>query len=463
MHTRQKDTFQNLKGDPELLKKIVEDLFLNAGKLSPIMHWHMIDKTDQEIDNYLDENVSKELIDRYQSSYDKFYDESEKFLYSWLGENKNILTQEQLDKQLKFLSKIDTLHLSNGIRETLNKDIDWIAADLLSVVDVNILEKTIDLSKNECKIIELGGGYGRLAEAMVNIISGIKYVLIDAVPGSIMFSYFYLKEQLPDKKIGFYYNGDEYDLSKYDIYIIPSWHFEAINNEKFDIAINILSMQEMSQFHVDHYLELFNSILNDYGIIYLSNSHDYVFKGDWNYNSCWLKLLELEDPYRFRSLTELFIKQPYNCNSINSLSSLTKDYLNMIERLQNQELENNHLRSNYELLQSWVTYESSGHNIVDFLRNQKYNKVAIYGLGKIGFYVLNKLKQYNINVSYCIDKNKDINIQGVDVYSLDNDLEAVDLIIICTAYNTNQIKDLIKKRSGIYSIALSEILSQQKL
>lgn len=38
-----------------------------------------------------------------------------------------------------------------------------------------------------------------------------------------------------------------------------------------------------SQEAVDGYLELFDRVVADEGVVYLSNAHDYVFTGEWNY------------------------------------------------------------------------------------------------------------------------------------------------------------------------------------
>jgi len=105
-----------------------------------------------------------------------------------------------------------------------------------------------------------------------------------------MFSYLYLKEQFPDKKIGYYYNDDPFDMEQFDLYICPSWHFERLNQYQYDAAINLSSFQEMAQDHVDYYLDLFDRVLCQDGMLYLHNSRDYVFKGDWNYPEHWERL-----------------------------------------------------------------------------------------------------------------------------------------------------------------------------
>jgi hypothetical protein len=113
--------------------------------------------------------------------------------------------------------------------------------------------------------------------------------MIDAVPGSLMYSFFYLKSQFPELKIGSYYAGDEYD-STYDCYILPSWRSEILQAENFDLLLNIESMQEMRQDQVNFYLGLFDKLGNKNCLIYLSNARDYVFLGDWHIPNHWQTL-----------------------------------------------------------------------------------------------------------------------------------------------------------------------------
>jgi hypothetical protein len=70
-------------------------------------------------------------------------------------------------------------------------------------------------------------------------------------------------------------------------------------------------MQEMLQFHVDYYLNLFNRLTKNDGLIYISNSHDYVFKGDWKYPENWERLMSFNTPRSWTNNhpTEIFRKK----------------------------------------------------------------------------------------------------------------------------------------------------------
>jgi hypothetical protein len=55
-------------------------------------------------------------------------------------------------------------------------------------------------------------------------------------------------------------------------------------------------MQEMNQAHVDYYLGLFQSVAADGATIYLSNAHDYYFRGVFNIPKNWQRLFSGNTP-----------------------------------------------------------------------------------------------------------------------------------------------------------------------
>lgn len=307
---RKKGDFESLSLNKDILRKIVDDLRSHAGGLSPLNHWHLV-KKDEESDALSIPDSS--IADRYDKDMEEQYKNAEKMLDAWIGcVGMQPLSAESIKENEAFLSSVDYLGLFDYIKRSGLEEYDYKVRDLSTIAEVNMLyaglEKTSDRVKH---VLEVGGGYGRIAEAIMNTAEDIKYVMVDAVPGSILYSYEYLKKMLSNKKIGFYYLEDEFDLEKYDVYIIPAWHFEEYNRCKYDCCINISSMQEMGQTHVDYYLELFDRVLKKGGIAYIQNSHDYLFKGEWKYNKSWERVFMCNTPASWTAYfpTEIFVKR----------------------------------------------------------------------------------------------------------------------------------------------------------
>lgn len=298
---RKAGVFENLELDQTLYLKIVQDMCENGGQLIPTNYWIMVDQTYAE-----KSSEDADLTAIPDSSSAQTYSEAainvpmEKILDNWIGcMGMQSISEEDLKKNEKFLRNTDWIGIFDYICQQGLKEYDYKSIDLATIAETNIILASL-LRNNpdgEKRILEVGGGYGRIAEALNNIASGIKYVLIDAVPASILYSYEYLRKMLPEKKVGFYYCGDSFDLEKWDVYIVPAWHFEECNGSGlYDLCINIHSMQEMSQSHVDYYMDLFNKVLQNNGIVFLENSHEFVFKGIWRYNECWERIYMYNSP-----------------------------------------------------------------------------------------------------------------------------------------------------------------------
>jgi SAM-dependent methyltransferase len=207
-------------------------------------------------------------------------------------------------------------------------------ADLGSIMDLNLLYAFADPSDRKVtRILEVGGGYGRLAEAAFNIFGrSIKYVLVDAVPGSIYYSRKYLSYACPGARVISFYDAgsDDLDLEndEFDIAIVPSWHFERINRGRYDVCVNIESMQEMNQVHVDYYLQLFQSVAADQAVIYISNARDYYFRGSFRYPANWRRLFSSNTPRSWKQdhPTEIFRKTCTDCSMQNSVVDAAYNY-----------------------------------------------------------------------------------------------------------------------------------------
>jgi hypothetical protein len=269
-----------LPGDKAMFNRIVVDMIEHGGKLAPSNHWNWnLGSADKEkLSGYSDEQ------------FDEKYSELELMLNPWVGvTGMRPLNEESVTKYESYLRSIDHLGLLPADILSHGQANDWRETDLGSVLDVSLLSafSPAQQRSHRLAVCEVGGGYGRLAEALVGILSdSMHYVLVDAVPGSLMYAYMYLKSQLPNHKVGSFYNGDPYS-EEYDFYIMPAWQVQQLPASTFDICINVESMQEMEQHHVDHYLNLFDRLTVADGLIYISNARDYVFRGEWNIPSHW--------------------------------------------------------------------------------------------------------------------------------------------------------------------------------
>jgi putative sugar O-methyltransferase len=286
---------------------------INGGKYRPGERWQM--------ESLFEESPEKQ-------SNPEFDD----MLSPWVGiKAKQAVSEEVFEKYRDFLEDYDHLDLLSAYFPSLefSKDSQLMVCDLGTIMDMNLITKHLQSWDGEnLYVLEVGGGYGRLAEAFLGVFEDqVKYVLVDAVPASLHYSYKYLNLNFPERSIGFYYCDDIMDLSKYDCYIVPAWHFEKINNQVYDISVNVASLQEIEDQQVSYYLELFNRLTKLDGMIYLSNSRDFYYQRDYKYPENWRLVARMKTP---RSWTphypvEIFIKTDKDCSSENVIENAISD------------------------------------------------------------------------------------------------------------------------------------------
>lgn len=286
-----------------------------AGFLKPEINWGLEIINHDGMDFFKSKNIK--TLNNIKDIYEIKYSSLRKMLDPWVGIiGMQKVTNETLSNYLFFIKSIDKLGILDTYVDKKNKlnsnGLKLLNTDLGTLIDLNLIT-SFQKNKKKLSIIEVGGGYGRLAEGFFSVFGSenIKYLLLDSVPASLLYCYKYLRNNFPKLKIGFYYNDDVFDMDNFDCYIMPSWHYIAKQSEKFDVCVNIQSMQEMNQSHVNYYLDLFNRVVRLDGIVYLSNEKDYIFNGKWNYPKSWNKYLYLRTPRSWtrNSPTEIFSKK----------------------------------------------------------------------------------------------------------------------------------------------------------
>lgn len=282
--------------DQEMLGRIVEDMQRNAGRHLPTTAWMQAGTDGADHRGRPQWNAAG-------------------LAQPWLGFGATPINPEAVFWYYAYLKAIDTLGLTDRYFESETRwkpgTSDLLVADLGTIVDLGLVCPFLDRpDSGHLRVVEVGGGYGRLAEAFLNVFAGrVKYVLVDAVPASLAFAYEYMTRCNPDLRVGFYYRDDPLDLGRFDCYILPAWHAEALNGFAFDLAVNVQSMQEMEQHHVDYYLGWFDSLLRtETGIAYFCNRRDHEFRGEWRYPDHWECLLKQCTP---RSWTRDFPAEVY--------------------------------------------------------------------------------------------------------------------------------------------------------
>ena len=318
----------DLEANREEYQRILDDLVQNSGPLIPDPNWLTTEDTSQPAESY-DKDKALEFAVSAEH-YEKKVSHMQALMVAWVGGAERP-TPAAITRYYRFLQHCDALGLWQVNVEQGSDANPLLRQDLGSLMDLTFLHAFAPAPRGlVTRILEVGGGYGRLAEAAFNVFgSTVQYVIVDSVPASLYYARKYLAHACPNARIGSYYDGGEaFDLDDYDIAIVPAWHFEKVNTLRYDICVNIESMQEMNQYHVDYYLNLFDAVAADGATIYLSNAHDYYFRGSFNYPPHWQKLFCANTPRSWKPdhPTEVFRKTHRDHSLPNSVCDALHKY-----------------------------------------------------------------------------------------------------------------------------------------
>jgi putative sugar O-methyltransferase len=269
-----------ITADVDLLAQLTRDLEACGGALKPAPGWllpeHLVHGSmNQLLDPWNGEAGLVPLRDALEATSGRTSTKMAKYAGKFLV--------PYFDR---YVRSIDHIGLLNGVTLYDLAEANWRIFDMESLMDFLQLSAFFDFNDDHQVVLEIGGGFGRLIE-FIALLTGkhFQYINIDAVPVSMMYCHLYLKERFPDRSVRIF-NGDD-STNNTDFLIVPAWHLDRFHPPPVDLGINIESMQEMSQGLVDFYIGYLDRSVREDGIVFLINSREHEFIGDWSFPNTW--------------------------------------------------------------------------------------------------------------------------------------------------------------------------------
>lgn len=115
-------------------------------------------------------------------------------------------------------------------------------------------------------------------------------------------------------------------------------------------------------------------------------------------------------------------------------------------------------RTYYNILNRWLQLKQDGVNLGQYFIDNNIQNIAIYGMGELGSRLYNELKNTNIEIKYAIDKEGDRMYSIIDTYTLDDDIEIVDAIIVTAVFDFDFIRRKLSKKISCQIISLEDVV-----
>jgi len=191
------------------------------------------------------------------------------------------------------------------------------------------------------RVLEIGGGYGSLANKIKKLYPNTTLYLIDLPEAGLLQSY-YLSSIYTDKKFFLYEDFKKLEntlnieyLEKFDFVILPPWCLEKIKFKKyFDLVINTRSFMEIRFNEIKSYFNFIQMTIRPGGIFYNVNKYEKIKSGDiiriseYPYDNFW-KVLSSNQSWKQYNLHELITKrvEDESQDIISNLSNIRKKNL----------------------------------------------------------------------------------------------------------------------------------------
>ncbi len=110
------------------------------------------------------------------------------------------------------------------------------------------------------------------------------------------------------------------------------------------------------------------------------------------------------------------------------------------------------------MMNQWIKAKQNGKDLSKYLLQNEYKDIAVYGVSYAGEALVNELKDTEINVIYGIDQNADIDCDGIEVVSLENELKKVDAVVVTAITFYDEIKKKLSVKLECPILSLEDIL-----
>lgn len=128
---------------------------------------------------------------------------------------------------------------------------------------------------------------------------------------------------------------------------------------------------------------------------------------------------------------------------------------NMLRNIRKKRLGNlDKFRKMFYILKDLSMAELEGNGISEFLERKNLCSVAVYGCGYLGKYLLKVLEKGSVRVRYIIDQNAAYLDPGYPAYTIEDELEDVDAVIVTLVQDEHDIISRLKRklRADVFTI-----------
>lgn len=117
-------------------------------------------------------------------------------------------------------------------------------------------------------------------------------------------------------------------------------------------------------------------------------------------------------------------------------------------------------RAMFFICNLWLTLKNKNKSVYGYLQENGFHEIAIYGNGYLGKLLYEELKTQNVYISYFIDRDAAYMDEEVPVYTLEDELETVDIIIVTLTKKDENFRKVLTNKAQTTVWYLEDLLNK---
>lgn len=127
-------------------------------------------------------------------------------------------------------------------------------------------------------------------------------------------------------------------------------------------------------------------------------------------------------------------------------------------RIQNLFIQERKNRFLYECMNQWLILKQRQIDICSFFMQRGIVRIAIYGMHYLGQRLYEELQGSPVTIAYGIDRGHPIGMDGLRIVAPEDDLVAVDAVVITPVFDFREIRDKLSQKLCCPMFSIEEIL-----
>lgn len=143
---------------------------------------------------------------------------------------------------------------------------------------------------------------------------------------------------------------------------------------------------------------------------------------------------------------------------IGYIGGALKEHKRMLSIVEDKVKKEDKFQNLYNMMLSWISMRQENRTFDDYFSWRGIRHIAVYGNGVVGQKFVREMESLETKISYIIDKKADIMISKIPVFTLQQECQPVDAIVVTILEGFDEIAEEIQKKYNYPVIPLDEVV-----